>query len=350
MRFGTVAYLFITLLQFATMAAAQGTATLADLAKQLAPDEPQEVHVGVTVTQITDVNQKAESFGVVARIILRWQDDRLAYDPGEAGSQIRSMSGPDFVQKARQLGIFVPVATIENQQSRSFDKESRVVWFADGRATAAREVIVTLQAPDFDFRHYPFDRQSFYVRLLATAPTSFVRFTPLDELSGMGTTLGEEEWVVSSVWTEVDEVMGISGLQSARFSLGFSAHRHMLYYWARIFVPLLLLLGVAWANLFLEEYRRRIDIASGNLLAFIAYNFAISGELPRLGYLTFLDCLMMAMFIVSAGAVAYNVTLRRMSMAGRENSARALDWHVTHWGFPAIIGGSVFGVWAYFFT
>ena len=28
--------------------------------------------------------------------------------------------------------------------------------------------------------------------------------------------------------------------------------------------------------------------------------------------------------------------LRRMSVGGHEERARALDWHVTYWGFPAL--------------
>ncbi len=115
------------------------------------------------------------------------------------------------------------------------------------------EIIVTLQAPDFDFRHFPMDHQSFYFRILADAPTDFIQFEPLTGANGMGPKLGEEEWIVSGTWTEVDEITGLSGLPSSRFSLGFSVERHMLYYWARIFFPLILLIGISWASLFLKE-------------------------------------------------------------------------------------------------
>lgn len=314
-----------------------------------APDEPLEVAAGVIITQITHVDQRAENFGAVARIRLRWQDEKLAFDPDETGITIRAMSATDFVAFARENGISIPVYTIENQQTRSFDKTATVTWFPDGTAVALRETILTLQAPDFDFRHFPFDHQSFFLRIVANQPSQFIRFVPLANANGMGDTLGEEEWVVATHWTEVEEVEGVSGLPSSRFSLGFSAHRHLLYYWARIFVPLGLLLGVAWANLFLEEYRRRIDIAGGNLLAFIAFNFTISGELPRLGYLTFLDSLLMAVFIISAGAVAYNVALQRLSIAGHEVGARRFDWHFTFWGFPAIILGAIGLIYVAFF-
>jgi hypothetical protein len=329
-------------------APAQVDGQLARQLQQVIPDEPLQVEIGVKITQITNVDQKSENFGVVARVLMRWHDDSLAFDV-EDGRGMKTMSGDDFLSRAREAGVNVPASTIENQQARSFDKAAAVSWFAGGTALYTNETIVTLQAPDFDFTHFPFDRQSFYFRIISSMPSDFVQFVAHPDANGLGDTLGEEEWVVEDVWTEVDEVEGLSGLPSSRFSLGFSAKRHLFYYWARIFVPLALLMGVAWANLFLEEYRRRIDIASGNLLAFIALNFTISAELPRLGYVTFLDALLMVMFVVTAGAVVYNVSLRRAAVTGHEARARAIDWHVTHWGFPVLLFGAVFAVYAKFF-
>ncbi|MDV7144981.1 hypothetical protein R3X27_20055 [Tropicimonas sp. TH_r6] len=314
---------------------------LAELVDDAAPEEPLRVGVGVKITQITGVDQKAENFGVVARVRMRWKDEALAFDAEELGRSIKTLSSDEFAKRGREYGVHIPVATIENQQSRSFVKSSVVTWFPDGTALFTEEIILTLQAPDFDFRRFPFDHQNFYFRIVANGPTNFLKFEPLAEASGLGDTLGEEEWLITDHWTEVDEVEGISGFTSSRFSLGFSAHRHLFYYWARIFVPVTLLIIIGWANLFLEEYRRRIDIATGNLLAFIAYNFTISGELPRLGYVTFIDALMMSVFILSVASVVYNVALRRLSMAGMEEKARAMDWHTTHWGYPLLFIGTV---------
>jgi hypothetical protein len=314
-----------------------------------AHDAPISVRTGLFVTQITDVNQKEENFTVVAQLRMEWTDPRLAFDPVDFNSDRRVMSSQDFIDFARANNVSIPVVTFQNLQTRSFDKASAVYWTSAGDATHISETVLTLQAPDFEFRQYPFDEQKFFLRLVMNNPMDAFVFEDLEGFSGMGPALGEEEWIVRDVRTLIDQTRSIAGWESDRFSLVFSADRHLIYYWTRIFVPLMLLVIVSWANLFLEEYRRRIDIAGANLLAFIAFNFAVSGDLPRLGYVTFLDALMLAMFVHSALTVAYNVMLRRFSVTGHDHRAKRLDWHTTYWGFPVVYILTVMGLWVAFF-
>ncbi len=303
-----------------------------------APSEPREVRVGVQVRQIKFVNQKAENFGVVGILRLEWHDPELAFDAEQIGRNFRIYERKDFKAFANENSLFIPGFIIQNQQERRFSQQATFIISSDGRATYLEQFSTTLQAAEFNFVPYPFDTQKFYVHVVSTYPASFVKYVPLPSFSKLGQKLGEEEWIFTDSWTEVTTHEGISGLPSSRFSFGFTARRHLDYYILRIFTPLMIFVFVSWATFFLEEYRRRIDIAGANLLIFVAFNFAISGDLPRLGYMTFLDFILVAMFVLTGLIIVFNVVLRRLRVKDRDALARKIDTYAVKWVYPLAYG------------
>jgi hypothetical protein len=186
--------------------------------------------------------------------------------------------------------------------------------------------------------------------VVSNYPENFVKFVALEGFSELGEKLGEEEWLLSDYWTEVSTAEGITGLQSSRFSFGFKGGRHLEYYIVRIFVPLLIFVLVSWATFFLDEYRKRIDIGGANLLIFVAFNFAISGDLPRLGYMTFLDFILVAMFVITGLIIVFNVGLRRLKITGREELARKIDAYALKWIYPLAYAAVIsWGVYSFLY-
>ena len=299
-----------------------------------APSEPREVGVGVQINQIKFVDQKAENFGVVGALRVEWHDPTLAFDADEAVRDFKIFTRESFRKFAAENSIFYPGFIIQNQQERRFKEQSFLLVFFNGNAYYFERFSTVLQAPDFNFSQFPFDTQKFFVHVVSNYPEAYVRYVALEEFSKLGQKLGEEEWILSDHWTEVSAVEGLSGLQSSRFTFGFKGSRHLDYYIMRIFIPLVIFLIVSWATFFLEEYRKRIDIAGANLLIFVAFNFAISGDLPRLGYMTFLDFVLVGMFIVTGLIIVFNVGLRRLKITGREELAHKIDDYALKWIYP----------------
>jgi hypothetical protein len=313
---------------------AQSADELESLILQEAPSEPREVRVGVQVHQIKFVDQKAENFGVVGTLRLEWEDSKLAFDAEESGRVFKVYEEAAFKGFADENSLFYPGFVIQNQQERRFKQQSAFIVFSSGQAYYLEQFSTVLQAPDFNFTQFPFDTQKFFVHVVSNYPENFVRYVALEEFSRLGEKLGEEEWLLTDDWTEVSTAEGLTGLQSSRFSFGFKGYRHLEYYIVRIFTPLLIFVFVAWATFFLEEYRKRIDIAGANLLIFVAFNFAISGDLPRLGYMTFLDFILVAMFVLTGLIIVFNVGLRRLRITEREELARKIDYYALKWIYP----------------
>jgi len=206
--------------------------------------------------------------------------------------------------------------------------------FPDGTVFYADKSSLTLQAPHFQFTRYPFDRQTFFFAIQSVLPSHLVTYSTLDGQSGLGDTLGEEEWVLERARIELSTGKGLSGRDSAQAALVFEGHRHIQYYVTKMFVPMLVLISVSWAVFFLNEYRKRAEVAGANLLVFVGFNWMISDDLPRLGYLTFLDFILQWMFVVTGAIVVFNIALAHMQSNGQEALAARLDSYVVRWIYP----------------
>ncbi len=300
---------------------------------QLVLKKPVPVQIGLKLQQITGVDQKSENFSIVGSLALKWQDPKLAFSPDTIQFRAKIFTGEGFLRYANANNILVPEFTFFNQQGRRWTQNSLTVVWPDGKVEYFERFTATLQAPDFDFRKFPFDIQKFFVRVDNIFPEWTFVFSPLEEYTEVDKSLGEEEWVVTKHDVSVESVQTSIDRPVSRFSFGFTAKRHITYYLFRILLPLLIIIGVSWFSFFLKDYSKRVDVAGANLLIFIAFSFAISGDLPRLGYLTFLDSLLVTTFIVTGIVVIIAYQLRRMAIDGKEAKVRRIDKYIV-WFYP----------------
>ena len=310
--------------------------------------QPTPVKIGVKMQQITGVDQKAENFGVVASMQMEWVDPALAFSPDTCNCNFKTLTRADFIKYVDEKGTRWPEFTLFNQQGNRWNQNQVAVVFSDGRALYLERFSATLQAPDFDFRRFPFDTQQFYIRFDMLYPEEFYLLTDLPGYSEVGGQLGEEEWVVIDHDTTISSETASTQSQTSRFSFGFTANRHLSFYIFRIFVPLAIIIIMSWIIFFLKDYGKRVEAASGNLLIFIAFNFTISNDLPRLGYLTLLDSMLVSTFIVTGLVLIFNVYLKRLEVDGKKNIAHRIDQY-TLWIYP-IAYIVAFAVVSYFFA
>lgn len=292
--------------------------------------DPIPVKVGVQLDQITSVDQVSENFAAVADIWMEWTDPALAFSPDECGCRVKIYrSIDDFVEAE---GSRWPEFTLFNQQAQRWTQNQLIVVQPDGTTTYFEHFWTTLQAPDFNFRAYPFDTQDFYIRIDSLYPEELYVYEPWPEKTAIGTQLGEEEWYITSNDTSISTVEITT--ENSRYSFHFEAARHLTFYILRILLPILIIIILTYITFLLKDYGKRADIASANLLLFIAFNFTIAGGLPHLGYLTFLDAILTATFVITGATVAYNLYLRWLATEAEKEIAERID-RVMVWFYPA---------------
>ena len=302
-------------------------------------DQPIEVGVSLKVHQITQINQKSENFSVVATLIMKFNEPTLADESGEK-KLARPYLAPNFAKLLEERGLTWPVHSFYNLQGR-VDYQTRIVTLdAQGNIIYVARFTATFQAPDFDFRHFPLDSQNFYIKLDSLPNVNRIKYIVIQDSSGIGENLGEEEWKLKHTKTEVTTHKEF-GENAYRFVLGFSGNRHLDYYILRILIPVIIIILVSWFTFFLKDYSKRIDLTSSNLLLFIAFNFTISNDLPRLGYITLMDTFLLATFATTGLVVLANVWLRRLQNVGKEMVASNLD-RIFTWGYPMFYFGGGF--------
>jgi hypothetical protein len=283
-------------------------------------DQPIPVEVGLALEQIVNVDQKSENFGAVATIILTWEDARLSFSAASCNSDRQVFDLHDFERFLASRNVTWPQFILKNQQGNRWAQERVVEVLTNGVVTYFERFTTTFQAPEFDFRDFPLDSQDFCIHVRCLRPQEEFAFGPDVEHSSLGTKLGEEEWVMGDFQVEEESEGRYSGI-----AFRFTADRHVVYYTLRVLVPIGLIVMVGWMSFALRDYSKRIDISAGNMLAFIAFNFTISSDLPRLGYVTFIDMLMLVTFVVCALLIAANVYCRRQETLGNLQRVERLD-------------------------
>jgi hypothetical protein len=297
--------------------------------------EPIEVQVGIQMDQISDINQKAENFTIVGNLFLKWVDSDFVFNPDSCKCRMKVFNKPQFEQVVGEKGVLWPDFIFYNQQGKRWTQQEIFNVRPSGEATYFERFTMTLQAPDFDFRKFPLDVQQFFIRLVSIQRDDFYVYTVHPEVNKVGTQLGEEEWRITTFDTSVGKFSPGLGRQHSQFNFRILAKRHLSYYFFRLFLPLTLIIIVSWVTFFMKDYSKRVDVSTANLLTFVAFNFAIGSDLPRLGYLTFLDTIVILGFIVTALTVVCNVVLKRMDASGRDKMVKRAD-KITLWGYPSV--------------
>lgn len=311
-------------------------------------DAPIEVKVGIKVNRISEVDSQNENFTVLGSLRMDWADPALAFSPDSCNCSVKLYTEKEFDRFLADVRSRWPDFAFFNQLgNRWVQSRSAAIW-PDGSARYAEDFSTTFQA-DFDFQKYPFDTQTFPIFLDMLFPADVYTETELPGYSEIDPQHGEDEFIITDFTVTTSTVAASAADRPvSRFTFAFSAPRHLDYYVLQVFVPIILIILISWFTFFLRDYTRRIEAAAANILLFIAFNFTLADNYPRLGYITFIDAIMAVTFVVNVLVLLYNVMMKRMENAGKSERVERID-RFFDWAYPlAYLGLLAFVILRFF--
>lgn len=284
----------------------------------LGPEEHGSVHaveVGVVLIGIYDINEKASS----------WTADFYLYE-----------------QWSKSTG-FVPQTEIVNETNRISEQFDETELRGD-RCVRTRRIRSTLHT-SFNLRTFPFDRQDLTLDVSdAKYESREVEYPQTPKIAGLDDSVLHQlsGWKVISGLTHErtrrafkwDE--GSPDYDHATFSV--SVRRHVSYHLARYFLPLLLIVVVAFSVFWIDpdDLSSELTIGVTCLLAAIALQFAEASSLPDVSYLTIADRAYSICYVAIGLAVLQTIYTNRLARGGKRNTALLVDRY-SRIAFPALL-------------
>jgi hypothetical protein len=315
---------------------------------------PLEVRVGLHLLDIVEIDEGRKTVEIEAVLTLAWQDQRLRFNPAEAGADELVYQG-DYQFSEIATGWW-PQLFLRNEAG-AYERQGLLLRVRPDGSVQYDEEFRAVAEVDMDLRRIPFDDQLFtlYFEPLGFAADE-VRLEPEpDWTSTRSDHVSVQQWDVGQVSGERQEVT--IRMQSGRdmevSAVAFSvpASRDPGFLLRVIVLPLLILVGLSWSVFWMDtsQLSDRMAISFLGILTVVAFQIVVSEMLPRITYFTILSSFLLISYLVLVASVIVNLTVGALDRAGRVIAGNRLDQRC-RWLFPIAFVAVNLLVSAYFFV
>jgi hypothetical protein len=208
----------------------------------------------------------------------------------------------------------------------------------------SRRIHATLRS-ELNLRLFPFDTQALTVKMSDNQfDEKALLYGDAPQIAGIDDTVRGmvSGWRVTREPAYARAVVpfkweqGAPAYDNATFS--FTVARHVTFHLTRYFLPLLLILAVAFGAFWIdpEDLGSQMQIGVTCLLAAIALQFAEGGTLPEVSYLTLADRVYAVCYVGIAAAVVESITVNSLARHGHKERAKRVD-RICRVLFPSLV-------------
>lgn len=313
------------------MAAVLLLAVAAEPASVDRPDPPgtaTEVRLGIFVLDVAEIDDASQTFEADFFVIRRWKDSRLGFAEPEGSEAVRVLPLSE---------VWHPEVLVLNGRSLSTALPAQVRVDPDGAVLQRQRYYGTLASP-FDLKSFPFDRQRLLISVASLQEATDVVLLPDSKRTGRMPSFSIAGWNFELGEMTSGTFEPIQGERRLpRAALPLSAGRDVGYYVWKLFVPLGLIVFMAWTVFLIghDQMGPRIGISTAAIFTLIAFQFSLGRVLPPISYLTRADQFVLGSSVLVYLALAETIFSGKLNVGGKTELARRVDRH-SRWVYPTL--------------
>jgi hypothetical protein len=300
------------------------------------PDGTTLVDLGLFIIEVTEINEVDNTFRIEAFMDLVWCDPREAFEPEETGVEEEIFLEEDAQEKIKL--IWWPDVQFSNEAGARDIENEELIIFHDGTIEYQEKFSAVLEAR-YDLRQFPFDEQTLEIEIESFAwPEDILVLHEEEGEIGFSADFQIPEWNTEKVETSIEEKQEIRDREPfSEFFMEIFVSRQSGFYVWKIMVPLILLVAISWSVFWMigDGLADRMSVSLTGILTVVAYQFIVSGDLPRVPYFTLMDTIISLSFGLMALTIVENIAVNTLYIYDRQTIANRVD-RISRWAFPLV--------------
>lgn len=317
------------------------------------PQMPTNVQVGMYLISLVEISAPSESFPTFKAEIfvdLEWHDPRLAFDESKIGDEREVFLEHEAELELEQ--IWWPDIEFENEQGERHTESRELVIHHDGKIEYS-ERFQGVFTVDMHLIKFPFDHQNLQIHAESFSwDDRYVVFEPLPEKTGYNEDFKTLEWQLHDVHAEVHTKQEVRSTEAfSEYIYSINVDRDPGFYLYKIVVPLLIIVAFNWATYWMPGEPAGVRMERGviALLTVVAFHQIVSANLPRIGYLTFMDGVVYVAFASVGLTMLTTIWAQRQEYLGKPENVAKMD-RIARVAFPVVFIGAIGILWLIYHT
>jgi len=336
---------------------AQGDGAAVTTPFQLGPppgDGPLIVRAGFFLQDINRVDEETGTFEFEGILTLKWHDERLAFDPVEAGVEEKIYQG---AYQFNEVFIGWWAQAVLVNESGTYEHQGILLRVRHDGSLIYSEEVDCVGVYPMQLKRFPFDQQDFVAvfQLLGYDTNEVVLELDRETTGTLDRDVSALQWELQSLTasTRVDVAAYLGGHQGSSSSLAINILlvRKPGFMLRVVVIPLIMLVVLSWSVFWMarESLGERMDISFVGILTVVAYQILVSEHQPKIAYFTLMGAFLYLCFLTLFASVVINLLVGRLRGTGRTDEAYQIDKRC-RWAFPLAYFGSLGLAAIYFFV